>query len=400
MRTRIGSHGLLNLVSRVLDMLLMYHEARLASTCCLAMFGRKAMGQQKAYIKLMISVATPLPSMHDRQIAIWLFTVAGFVMLMVLVGGLTRLTDSGLSITEWAPIRGAIPPFTTADWLLEFEKYKQIPEYQLVNMGMSLAEFKFIYWWEWGHRFLGRIVGLVFFIPFVVFLVQKKINRAQLAPLLALFALGGLQGFMGWYMVASGLTERVDVSQYRLAMHLGLALIIFAGSLWLALNYWRGEKGQGRFGKKSVVAAIIVGGVLMQSLLGALVAGINAGKTYTDWPLMDGDFIPSGLFDSQPFWLNFFESHLTVQFDHRMAAYALTALIGWHVVRVLTSNIGGAVALSAKWLGGALVFQFVLGVSALMLAVPMALGAAHQLGAVALLAIAVTHLHILYKQAI
>jgi len=368
------------------------------------MFGRKAKGGAFGYTVPM-SATTQNPVLSaNRQIALWLFTVAGFVMLMVLVGGLTRLTDSGLSITEWAPIRGALPPFTHADWLVEFEKYKQIPEYQLVNLGMSLAEFKFIYWWEWGHRFLGRVVGLVFFIPFVVFLVQRKINRQQLPPLLGLFALGGLQGFMGWYMVASGLTERVDVSQYRLAMHLGLALIIFACSLWLALNYWRGTDGQARvqggFNTHSSMAAIIVGAVLMQSLLGALVAGINAGKTYTDWPLMDGEFIPSGLFDMNPFWLNFFESHLTVQFDHRMVAYALTGFIGWHIYRVLQSGMGGAVALSAKWLGGALALQIVLGISALMLAVPISLGAAHQLGAVALLAIAVIHLHILYKQAV
>ncbi len=373
----------------------------------LAMFGRKAQIAEFGYTRHMsANIQNPSPVTGltpDRQIAIWLFTVAGFVMLMVLVGGLTRLTDSGLSITEWAPIRGALPPFTHADWLVEFEKYKQIPEYQLVNLGMSLAEFKFIYWWEWGHRFLGRIVGLVFFVPFVVFLMQKKISRAQLPALVGLFVLGGLQGFMGWYMVASGLTERVDVSQYRLAMHLGLALIIFACSLWLALNYWRGAEAQGSvqsgFGKQSLVAALIVGAVLMQSLMGALVAGIDAGKTYTDWPLMDGDFIPSGLFSQQPFWLNFFENHLTVQFDHRMVAYALCGFIGWHIYRVVQSGIGGAAALSAKWLGGVLALQIVLGISALMLAVPIALGAAHQLGAVALLAIAVTHLHILYKQA-
>ena len=370
----------------------------------LAMFGRKAAQSGNAYIRRMNSTAISTPQQgitaSDRQIAIWLFTLAGFVMLMVLVGGLTRLTDSGLSITEWAPIRGALPPLSHADWLAEFDKYKQIPEYQLVNAGMSLAEFKIIYWWEWAHRFLGRIVGLVFFIPFVIFLMQKKISRAALPPIIGLFALGGLQGFMGWYMVASGLTDRVDVSQYRLAMHLGLALIILASSLWLALNYWRGAPINGRFGKQGTVAAVIVGSVLFQSLMGALVAGIDAGKTYTDWPLMDGDFIPDGLFMLQPFWLNFFENHLTVQFDHRMIAYALTGLIGWHVYRVLQSGAGGAAALSAKWLGAALLLQVVLGIVALMLAVPIYLGAAHQLGAVALLAIAVTHLHILYKQAL
>ena len=340
------------------------------------------------------------PASSDRQIAIWLFTVAGFVSLMVLVGGLTRLTDSGLSITEWAPIRGALPPFTQADWLAEFEKYKQIPEYQLVNIGMSMAEFKFIYWWEWGHRFLGRVVGLVFFIPFVVFLLQKKIARAQLPALLGLFALGGLQGFMGWYMVASGLTDQVDVSQYRLAMHLGLALIIFACSMWLALNYWRGAANVGKLGRNSAIAAVIVVAILMQSLLGALVAGIDAGMTYTDWPLMDGDFIPSGLLAMQPVWQNFFENHLTVQFDHRMVAYALAGFIGWHVYRVLNSDIGGMARVTAQWLAAVLGLQIILGISALMLAVPIALGAAHQLGAVALLAVAVTHLHILYKQGV
>ena len=166
---------------------------------------------------------TAIPEAHRRQLAYWLFTVAGFVVLMVLVGGLTRLTDSGLSITEWQPITGALPPLNAAEWDLAFAKYREIPEYKLVNAGMSLEAFKVIYWWEWGHRQLGRVVGLVFFLPFVVFLLQRKIPKVALGPLLTLFALGGLQGFMGWFMVQSGLSDRVDVSQYRLAMHLGLA---------------------------------------------------------------------------------------------------------------------------------------------------------------------------------
>ena len=319
----------------------------------------------------MTEASLTLPARADRQLAVWLFTVAGFVVLMVLVGGLTRLTDSGLSITEWAPIRGAIPPLSHADWLSEFDKYKQIPEYQLVNAGMSLAEFKFIYWWEWGHRFLGRIIGLVFFVPFVVFLVQKKISRERLPALLGLFALGGLQGFMGWYMVASGLTDRVDVSQYRLAMHLGLALIIFACSLWLALTYWRGAQTPRPRTPAVLTAAAIVVAVLMQSLLGALVAGIDAGTTYTDWPYMDGDLIPSGLLMQDPAWRNFFENHLTVQFDHRMAAYAVTALIFWHVFRMMRAHAGGPVRRSAHVLGALVVVQVVLGIAALMWAVPM-----------------------------
>ncbi|MGC6534576.1 MAG: COX15/CtaA family protein [Parvibaculales bacterium] len=341
-----------------------------------------------------MDTAHSLPTRADRQIAAWLFTVAGFVVLMVLVGGLTRLTDSGLSITEWAPIRGAIPPLTQADWLAEFDKYKQIPEYQLVNAGMSMAEFQFIYWWEWGHRFLGRVVGLVFFVPFVVFLLQKKISRDRLPALLGLFALGGLQGFMGWYMVASGLTERVDVSQYRLAMHLGLALIIFACSMWLALGYWRGPRPAMPRNAQITVSFIIVAAVLGQSLLGALVAGIDAGTTYTDWPFMDGDLIPAGLLMQEPAWRNFFENHLTVQFDHRMAAYALAILVFWHVYR-MHKGADGRVQQSAYWLGGALSLQIVLGITALMWVVPIGLAAAHQIGAVLLLGVAVMHLHFL-----
>lgn len=334
----------------------------------------------------------------DRQIAVWLFTVAAFVVAMVLVGGLTRLTDSGLSITEWAPISGAIPPLSEMQWMAEFTKYQAIPEYQLVNAGMSLAEFKFIYWWEWGHRFLGRIVGLVFFVPFIVFLAQGKINRRRLVPLLVLFALGGLQGFMGWYMVQSGLTERVDVSQYRLALHLGLALIIFAASMWLALGYWRGRHLTRETGPRVAMAGVIVVMVIGQSLLGALVAGIGAGKTYTDWPFMDGDVIPSGLLMQEPPIRNFFENHLTVQFDHRLLAYILTAFVAWHVYKMVKSEAAAAVKHSAYWLGGGVALQIILGIWALIMVVPMHLAAAHQLGAVLVLGLAVRHLHLLrYK---
>ena len=247
---------------------------------------------------------------HRRQLAYWLFTVAGFVVLMVLVGGLTRLTDSGLSITEWQPISGALPPLNAADWEVAFAKYREIPEYQLVNAGMSLEAFKVIYWWEWGHRQLGRVVGLVFFLPFVVFLLQRKIPKPALGPLLALFALGGLQGFMGWYMVQSGLTDRVDVSQYRLAMHLGLALIIFSFCLWMGLHFIRDARLPAAAGPGVALSGTIAVLVLVQSLLGALVAGLDAGTTYTDWPFMDGDVIPSGLFDMSPAVSNLFESHL------------------------------------------------------------------------------------------
>ena len=339
----------------------------------------------------MSEFATPVA--HRRQLAYWLFTVAGFVVLMVLVGGLTRLTDSGLSITEWQPISGVLPPLSAADWEVAFAKYREIPEYQLVNAGMTLEAFKVIYWWEWGHRQLGRVIGLVFFLPFVVFLLQRKIPKPALRPLLTLFALGGLQGFMGWYMVQSGLTDRVDVSQYRLAMHLGLALIIFSSCLWMGLHFFRDVRLPATSGTGVALSGIIVALVLVQSLLGALVAGLDAGTTYTDWPFMDGDVIPSGLFEMSPAVSNLFESHLTVQFDHRLVAYALTIAVIWHVYRLSHTLTPRPALVSGILLIAAILGQGVLGIVTLMNAVPLPLGAAHQLGAVLVLGLAVTHLH-------
>lgn len=333
------------------------------------------------------------PVAHRRQLAYWLFTVAGFVVLMVLVGGLTRLTDSGLSITEWQPMSGVLPPLSVADWEVAFAKYREIPEYQLVNAGMTLEAFKVIYWWEWGHRQLGRVIGLVFFLPFVVFLLQRKIPKPALGPLLALFALGGLQGFMGWYMVQSGLTDRVDVSQYRLAMHLGLALIIFSSCLWMGLHFYRDVRLPATSGPGVGLSGIIVALVLAQSLLGALVAGLDAGTTYTDWPFMDGDVIPSGLFEMSPAVSNLFESHLTVQFNHRLVAYALTIAVIWHVYRLSRTSTPRPALVSGILLVAAILGQGVLGIVTLMNAVPLPLGAAHQLGAVLVLGLAVTHLH-------
>ena len=330
---------------------------------------------------------------HRRQLAYWMFAVAGFVVLMVLVGGLTRLTDSGLSITEWQPISGALPPLNITDWEIAFAKYREIPEYQLVNAGMSLEAFKVIYWWEWGHRQLGRVVGLVFVLPFIVFLLQRKIPKPALGPLLTLFALGGLQGFMGWYMVQSGLTDRVDVSQYRLAMHLGLALIIFSFCLWMGLHFIRDARLPAAAGPGVALSGTIAVLVLVQSLLGALVAGLDAGTTYTDWPFMDGDVVPSGLFDMSPAVSNLFESHLTVQFNHRLVAYALTLAVIWHVFRLSRAQTPKPVLVSGALLVAAVLGQGVLGIVTLMNAVPLPLGAAHQLGAVLVLGLAVTHLH-------
>ena len=330
---------------------------------------------------------------QHKNISIWLFTVCVFVALMVLVGGLTRLTDSGLSITEWKPITGAIPPLTAQDWDVAFTKYKTIPEFQLVNSDYTLEEFKFIFWWEWGHRQLGRVIGLVFFIPFVWFALRREIPKNLMTPLLALFALGGLQGFMGWYMVQSGLTDRVDVSQYRLAMHLGLALIIFTFTFWLALRLWRGMELPQQSNGTVAFAGIIVFLTFLQSMMGALVAGLDAGKTYTDWPFMDGDLIPPGLLEMEPVSKNFFENYLTVQFDHRLGAYVLLILVFVHLYR--QHKTSAPTLPTARLLAAAVSGQAVLGITALMLAVPMFWGAVHQLGAVAVLALGIIHLHLL-----
>ena len=330
-------------------------------------------------------------SRADRLVGVWLLSVAGLIILMVLVGGLTRLTDSGLSITEWRPVTGALPPLSLADWMSEFDKYKAIPEYQLINKDFSLEEFKYIYWWEWGHRQLGRVIGLVFFIPFMFFLLRGFIAKQNILPLTGIFFLGGLQGFMGWYMVQSGLTDRVDVSQYRLAMHLGLALIIFCLVFWQALRLLQPAQLIARTSKQIYFGYFLIFMVFMQSLLGALVAGLNAGKTYTDWPYMDGDLIPSGLVDMQPTINNFFENHLTVQFDHRIGAYLLLILVILHFWSQFKQNAPTRLTAGLLMLG---VFgQAILGIITLMQAVPMHLGALHQLGAVFVLALTVYHVY-------
>ncbi len=241
---------------------------------------------------------------------------------MVIVGGATRLTDSGLSITEWQPILGAIPPLTEADWLAAFEKYRQIPEYQLINKGMTLEDFKFIYWWEWAHRFLGRIIGLVFFIPFAVFALTGRLSRGTAWRCGVLFVLGGLQGALGWYMVSSGLVDRVDVSQYRLSAHLTLATVIFAAILWVAIGLG-GKRHAPRHGMEWAALALVAL-ILLQVAAGGFVAGLDAGMGYNTWPLMDGALVPPGLMIMEPGWRNLFENAMTVQFNHRLLAYVIT----------------------------------------------------------------------------
>lgn len=297
----------------------------------------------------------------------WLYSVCFLILVMVVVGGATRLTESGLSITEWKPIHGAIPPLSEADWQEEFEKYQQIPEYQLINKGMSLEDFKFIFWWEWGHRLLGRFIGIAFFVPMVAFWAAGRIEPWLKPRLVVGLALGGLQGFVGWWMVASGLVDRVDVSQYRLATHLTLALIIFAYLFWIARRLAPHEMPD----EPARSALMPLGWLFMavlfvQLFFGGLVAGLNAGFTYNTWPLMDGQLIPSGLLSEAPLWLNFFENILTVQFQHRMAAYLLVALALILVWRTCVVTEAKRIRLPAFHLAAFVFVQMVIGIATLL----------------------------------
>ncbi len=340
----------------------------------------------------MMDIATERQIDARPMIRIWLWVVAILVFAMVIVGGATRLTDSGLSITEWKPILGAIPPLTEADWQAALEKYRQIPEYQVINKGMSLDEFKVIYWWEWGHRFLGRFIGIAFFVPMLWFWATGRLEAALKPRVVALFVLGGLQGALGWYMVMSGLVDRVDVSQYRLSAHLTLATVIFGALIWVALGI--GQEGSRRpSGLTGWAASGFVAVILLQTAAGAFVAGLDAGMGYNTWPLMAGAFIPDGLGAMSPAWVNLFENAMTVQFQHRMLAYAIVLVGGAYAVWAWRSVPDDATRISAVALFVVIVCQAALGVWTLLAQVPISLGLLHQGGAMAALAVAIWHLH-------
>jgi len=324
-----------------------------------------------------------------RGIRAWLMVLFTLVVLMIAVGGLTRLTDSGLSITEWKPVTGALPPMTEAIWTEEFEKYKTIPQYELLNKGMSLAEFKAIYWWEWGHRQLGRFIGLVWAIGFFGFLLARQIPVGWTGRLLVLGALGGAQGAIGWWMVASGLkSEMIAVASYRLATHLGLAFVILGVIAWFAFLLGREERDlmQARRGGEARLFALSTGWMhfaFLQIILGALVAGIDAGRTFTDWPLMAGGILPPDMWGIDPSWRNLFENPGTVQFIHRLSGYLLLvfAIFVWLKGR-RSANEATARAFSVAF--GALVAQVVLGIVTVLYIAPWQLAIAHQFLAVIL----------------
>lgn len=330
-----------------------------------------------------------LSSDRSRPVAIWLFAVAALVLCMIVVGGATRLTDSGLSITEWKPVTGAIPPLSDADWQSEFALYKQIPQYAQLNAGMSLDEFKFIYWWEWGHRFLGRVIGLVFFVPFVVFAVRRMLPRRLFLRLGGIFLLGGLQAAVGWWMVASGLVHRVSVAPERLMTHLGLAFALLGLLIWTALDAWAGTARQTLPSPWGRRGAIFIGLLYLQILLGALVAGNDAGLVYNDWPLMNGALLPDNYWGGS-LWTTLAHVQGAVQLHHRLLGYIVTTLaviIG--VAAWRSTYLSREAKLLAVAVAAGTVMQAVMGVATLMLHVPLALGIAHQLMAALVLGVAV-----------
>ena len=327
---------------------------------------------------------------NRRMIRVWLYFICLLVAAMVIVGGATRLTDSGLSITEWKPLLGAIPPLNQQDWLEAFHKYKLIPEFQQINSDMTLAGFKLIYWWEWAHRFLGRFVGIAFFVPMVFFWGAGKLESWLKPRLVLLFILGGLQGAIGWWMVKSGLVERVDVSQYRLAVHLTLACLIFAYGFWVARGLAPHSAKPSTSGLRAQ-AGLISLLVLVQIFIGGLVAGLDAGLAFNTWPKMDGVWIPGDLWIMRPHWINLFENLKTVQFIHRLGAYLVFVLAAFHAFSSLRGDVQFPHQTRAVLLFLLVSSQAALGIMALLLLVPFNWAIAHQFGAIIVLGFAMAH---------
>ena len=335
----------------------------------------------------------------NRAVIAWLMTCCALIFAMIVVGGITRLTHSGLSIVEWQPIVGTLPPLTEPQWEETFEKYKLTPEYRQVNQGMSVEAFKKIFWWEYFHRLLGRLIGAVFLLPLIWFVVKGRIDRDRVPMLLGIFLLEGLQGGMGWYMVASGLVDDPRVSQYRLTAHLGLAFLIYGAILWTLLDLHFGRSDQlviaripGRIRQAAWLIAILV---FLMVLTGGLVAGIRAGFSYNTFPLMNGQLIPAELLLIEPWYLNFFNNMATVQFDHRLIAWTLAFTVPWFWIQTRKLVLPRRIALGANWLLGLVALQILLGISTLLLVVPIPLAATHQACAVLVFSGAIHLVHAL-----
>ncbi|HZK89479.1 MAG TPA: COX15/CtaA family protein [Stellaceae bacterium] len=343
--------------------------------------------------------ATEKPERTDRSprpVAIWLLACCAMIIAMVVIGGITRLTWSGLSITEWQPVTGIVPPLSAAAWQAEFAKYQQIPQYRLLNAGMSLGDFKTIFLWEYVHRLWGRLIGFVYLVPFLYFLIRGRISRRLAWPLAGIFALGGCQGALGWYMVESGLADRIEVSQYRLTAHLALALVIYAATLWTALGLLENPRGGAppRIRRGAELVLALVG---LTIVAGGFVAGLNAGLVYNTFPLMDGRFVPAGYAQLEPFIRNWFENVPAVQFDHRLLAMTTvgSVILLWFAGArgAPRSALPVAARRALHALLAAALLQLALGISTLLLVVPIALATVHQGGAVLLLTAAIVLRH-------
>ena len=345
--------------------------------------------------------ASPAPatqtSTRDHAVAVWLLVCCALVFAVVVVGGITRLTRSGLSIVEWQPIVGVLPPLDETAWQEAFQKYRQTPEFRQVNPDMSLAGFKRIFWWEYFHRLLGRLIGAAFLLPLLWFALRGRIARALTWKLAGVFALGGLQGAMGWYMVQSGLVDDPRVSQYRLTAHLGIAFLIYAAMLWIALDLFFPRASQTNVApeglRRSAVALAVL--IFLMVLSGGFVAGIRAGLAYNTFPLMNGHVVPPDLFAIEPWYLNFFSNMATVQFDHRLIAWLLAFLVPWFWLRVRREAVPRRASLAADLLLATLALQIALGIATLLLAVPVPLAAVHQAGALLVFSAALLAAHAL-----
>jgi len=335
-----------------------------------------------------------MQEMDGRPLATWLFVCCLMVALVIVVGGVTRLTRSGLSIVEWQPIVGTLPPVTDQQWQEAFDKYKLTPEYKQVNFGMSLDEFKGIFWWEYFHRLLGRLIGLVFFVPYLIFLIRRKVHGPLAWKLLGIFVLGALQGGMGWYMVKSGLVDDPRVSHFRLTAHLGLAFVILGAMFWVALDLIHPRRMANPARRKLAhFAWSLVALIFVMVLTGGLVAGIRAGSAYNTFPLMNGHVVPPEIFMLEPWHLNFFYNMATVQFDHRLLAWILAITVPWFWLQARCAALGHRARLAINLLLGALALQIVLGIATLLLVVPVTLAAAHQAGAILVFAAALLSAH-------
>jgi heme a synthase len=323
-----------------------------------------------------------------RAVRWWLTAIALLIAIMVLVGGATRLTESGLSIVEWKPVTGTLPPLTDAQWAEAFEGYQRIPQYRELNAGMSLDQFRTIFWWEWSHRLLGRVIGVAYLLPLLSFLWRGALDAGLKRKLWIIFGLGALQGAVGWWMVASGLSQRVEVSQLRLATHLVLALLIYAAIIWTLRPDARQPQAAPRL---KITAVALLALTFVQLYLGALVAGLRAGRVYNSWPDIDGAFIPSAerLWFETPWWRNLFDNVLTVQFEHRMMAYTLFALAVLHAIDAVRARAGSAAVNGAIWFAAAVTVQAILGILTLLKQVPIALALTHQAVAILVLTLAV-----------